>query len=151
MKKQTLNEQLARIKQIMGKITNESFNDIEDFDDENFGDEENDFASDDYYDADDTYVSKDYDGFSPKLKHKQIKDRMKLNVDREPSSSYLYLSDKEERQKQRLGLPLKKSEDVQPEPYSPIQSTDIPLEKYLAIKRDAVLGGHKKLRYDLKF
>jgi hypothetical protein len=152
MKKQTLNEEITRIKQMMGKITNESFDDIDDFDDiEDLGDEEDEFASDDYLDADDDYISKDYDGFSPKLKHKQIKDRMKLDVNREPSSSYLYLSNKEEREKQRLGLPLKKDEFGQPEPYNPIKSTDIPLEKYLAIKRDKVLGGHKKLRYDLKF
>jgi len=149
MKKQTLNEEITRIKQMMGKITNESFDDIEDFED--LGNEEDEFGSDDYLDADDDYTPKDYDGFSPKLKHKQIKDRIKLNVNREPASNHLYLSDKDERQKQRLGLPLKKDEFGQPEPYTPIQSTDIPLDRYLAIKRDAVLGGHKKLRYNLKF
>ena len=148
--KQTLNEEITRIKKMMNKITNESFDD--DFLDNDFVDDEDelDYVSDDYNDADDNYQSKDYDSFSPKLKHKQIKDRMKINVNREPSSSYLYLNDKEERDNQRKGLPLKR-DDVQPEPYSPIQPTDIPLEKYLAIKQDAVLGGHKKLRYNLKF
>jgi hypothetical protein len=154
MKKNILSEEISRIKNIIGKVMNESFDDMDD----EFETEEDPLDFDDTDDYEDDYQ----DDFSPKLKQKQLKDKMKLNVNYGvPSYSSEYRSDdllyKEKmkdynRDKRNYGH---RAEPPEPpkytgkpiEPYNPIQSNDIPLEKYLALKRDAMFRGDNKIKY----
>jgi hypothetical protein len=150
MKKNVLSEEISRIKNIIGKVMNESFDDMDD----EFDTEEDPLD----YDETDDYQ----DDFSPKLKQKQLKNKMKLDVNYGvPSYSEDYIGDdllyKEKindykRDKRDYGYsvehPKPPKETGKPiEPYNPIQSTDIPLEKYLSLKRDATFRGDNKIKY----
>jgi hypothetical protein len=156
MKKNILSEEISRIKNIIGKVMNESFDDMDDefgMGDE-FDTEENPLD----YDETDDYQ----DDFSPKLKQKQLKNKMKLDVNygvpsyssEYKSSDLLYKEKMKDynRDKRDYGhsveppeLPKYTGKPI--EPYNPIQSNDIPLEKYLALKRDAMFRGDNKIKY----
>ena len=70
MKKNILSEEISRIKNIIGKVMNESFDDMDD----EFGMDDEFDTEEDPLDYDDT--DNYQDDFSPKLKQKQLKNKM---------------------------------------------------------------------------
>jgi hypothetical protein len=153
MKKNILTEEISRIKNIMGKVMNESFEDDE------FDTEEEPLDYDLEYNDEDEYT----DDFSPKLKQKQLKDKMKLDVNYgiDDYSPEFYSGDDilhQEKMKDYYRDKRDYGHSVEPpeppkykgkpkEPYNPIRPDDVPLEKYLALKRDAMLRGDSKIKY----
>jgi hypothetical protein len=109
------------------------------------------YDEDDHNDLDDLF-SKNYDtehdydgepfrgddeGFSNKMRINQIQKKIKLGDTNMNSGRYMakdLKKDRENEKRRYAGLdPLRN--DTQPEPYSPIKSDDLPLDKYLEKKK----------------
>lgn len=93
------------------------------------------FNTEDDYDGEP--FRNDDDGFSDKMKRNDIMKKIKLG-DTETSSTYYTNKDKKKQRefekRKYAGLdPLRN--DIQPAPYSPIKSDDLPLDKYLEKKK----------------
>ena len=93
------------------------------------------------YDTEDDYDGEpfrgDDEGFSNKMRINQIRKKIKLGDINMDSGRYMtkdYKKHRENEKRRYAGLdPLRN--DTQPEPYSPIKSDDLPLDKYLEKKR----------------
>jgi hypothetical protein len=114
-------------------------------------DEYNDIEDDDYNELDNLFTNNfdtedDYDGeplrgddegFSNKMRVKQIQKSIKLGDTNMDSGRYMAKDMKKNRENEKrryAGLdPLRN--DTQPKPYSPIKNDDLPLDKYLEKKR----------------
>jgi len=79
----------------------------------------------------------DDDGFSNKMRVNQIHNKIKLGDTNMSSSRFMTIDKKKDRENEKrkyAGLnPLRN--DTQPEPYSPIKSNDLPLDKYIEKKK----------------
>jgi hypothetical protein len=95
----------------------------------------NNFDTEDDYDGEP--LRGDDEGFSNKMRVKQIQKNIKLGDTNMDSGHYMtkdYKKHRENEKRRYAGLdPLRN--DTQPEPYSPIRSNDLPLDKYLEKKK----------------
>lgn len=137
--KKVIKMTMGQLKEMVKDTINERFG-MEEFDDESDGENANEYLNS-LFNTEDDYDGEpfrnDDDGFSDKMKRNHIMKKIKLG-DTETSSAYYYNKD---RKKQRefekrkyAGLdPLRN--DIEPAPYSPIKSDDLPLDKYLEKKK----------------
>jgi hypothetical protein len=115
----------------------EEYND--DFEDDDHNELDNLFT--DNFDAEDDYdgepLKGDDEGFSNKMRVNQIQKKIKLGDVNMDSGHYMakdYKKHRENEKRRYAGLdPLRN--DTQPEPYSPIRNSDMPLHKYLEKKK----------------
>jgi peptidoglycan hydrolase-like protein with peptidoglycan-binding domain len=125
------------------------FNVEDDFVNENYdNDEFNDNYKDDdidmldnIFDTEDDYDGEplrgDDEGFSNKMRVNQIKKKIKLGDTNMEGGYYMTKDRKKDRENEKrkyAGLDPLRNDD-QPEPYSPIRSNDLPLDKYLEKKK----------------
>jgi hypothetical protein len=115
----------------------EEYND--DFEDDDHNELDNLFT--DNFDTEDDYDGEplrgDDEGFSNKMRVNQIQKKIKLGDVNMDSGHYMakdYKKHRENEKRRYAGLdPLRN--DTQPEPYSPIRNSDMPLHKYLEKKK----------------
>jgi hypothetical protein len=93
------------------------------------------FDTEDDYDGE--MLRGDDEGFSNKMRQNQINKKIRLGDTNIGSGHYITKDRKKDRENEKRGYagldPLRN--DLQPEPYSPIKSDDLPLDKYLEKKK----------------
>ena len=113
----------------------DQYNDDDIVDDNDYNELDSLFNTEDDYDGE-PYRG-DEDGFSNKMRVKQIRKNIKLGDTNMDSGHYMtkdYKKHRENEKRRYAGLdPLRN--DTQPKPYNPIKSDDLPLDKYLEKKR----------------
>ena len=111
----------------------------DDFEDDDYNELDNLFTKN--FDTEDDYEGEpfrgDDEGFSNKMRVNQIQKKIKLGDTNMDSGRYMakdYKKHRENEKRRYAGLdPLRN--DTQPEPYSPIRNSDMPLHKYLEKKK----------------
>jgi peptidoglycan hydrolase-like protein with peptidoglycan-binding domain len=111
----------------------------EGFDDENDSENANEYLNS-LFNTEDDYDGEPYrgdeEGFSNKMRQNQINKKIRLGDTNIGGGHYITdrKKDRENEKRRYAGLePLRN--DLQPEPYSPIKSDDLPLDKYLEKKK----------------
>jgi hypothetical protein len=111
----------------------------DDIEDDNYNELDTLFNTEDDYDGEP--FRGDDEGFSNKMRVNQIQKKIKLGDTNMDSGRYMakdYKKHRENEKRRYAGLdPLRN--DTQPEPYSPIKSNDLPLDKYLEKKKMGTL------------
>ena len=132
----------SQLKKMVESTINErkSINDFydlqnDDIEDDDYNELDNLFNTEDDYDGEP--LRGDDEGFSNKMRVNQIQKKIKLGDTNMDSGRYMAKDMKKHRENEKRrysGLdPLRN--DNQPEPYSPIKSNDLPLDKYLEKKK----------------